>query len=162
MSRETDPAGDAAVVSVTQLNSGGNAYNVIPQSVTFGGTMRALTVESFNKLRARFEEVVTSTATAFRCRAELTFEKKPYPPTVNDKGAYQFAMDVAGRLYPSRVFEAPVPSMGGEDFAYYGQKIPACFMYIGIRNETAGSVNGLHHPKCAATLLCIYIYMNSP
>lgn len=38
------------------------------------------------------------------------------------------------------------PSMGGEDFAYYGQQVPAAFVLIGINNSTAGSTAPLHSP----------------
>jgi IAA-amino acid hydrolase len=40
--------------------------------------------------------------------------------------------------------------MGGEDFAFYAERVPACFVGLGIRNEGAGSVHSLHHPKFTA------------
>jgi len=38
------------------------------------------------------------------------------------------------------------PLMAGEDFAYYVQSIPGCFVGLGIRNEAFGSTNNVHHP----------------
>ena len=37
--------------------------------------------------------------------------------------------------------------MGGEDFAYYTESVPGCFVALGVRNETIGAAYGVHHPK---------------
>jgi amidohydrolase len=39
------------------------------------------------------------------------------------------------------------PILGGEDFSYYSQKIPACFVMVGAGNEEKGIVNMCHHPQ---------------
>ena len=39
------------------------------------------------------------------------------------------------------------PSTAAEDFAYYGQKLPATFLFLGIRNETLGTTALLHTPQ---------------
>jgi IAA-amino acid hydrolase len=39
------------------------------------------------------------------------------------------------------------PVMPGEDFAFFGRKIPSTMMFIGIKNETLGSVHNLHSPN---------------
>lgn len=48
-------------------------------------------------------------------------------------------------LLPQVVETEPV--MPGEDFAFFGRKVPATMMFIGIRNETVGSVHNLHSPN---------------
>ncbi|KAM3349558.1 hypothetical protein ACQJBY_022478 [Aegilops geniculata] len=55
VSREADPL-DSQVVTVGKFQGGG-AFNVIPDSVTIGGTFRAFLKESFNQLKQRIEEV---------------------------------------------------------------------------------------------------------
>jgi len=37
--------------------------------------------------------------------------------------------------------------MAGEDFSFITQKVPSAFIFLGIRNESAGSVHGLHTAK---------------
>lgn len=71
-----------------------------------------------------------------------------YPPTVNDPRVYAIARDVALRLLGDgqRVAEAE-PSMAAEDFAFIAQAVPSAFIFLGIRNETAGAVHGLHTPR---------------
>ena len=36
---------------------------------------------------------------------------------------------------------------GVQDFSYYAEKVPACLLWLGIRNESVGAVHDLHHPK---------------
>ncbi|KAM0841314.1 hypothetical protein ACQ4PT_059144 [Festuca glaucescens] len=59
VARETDPL-EAAVVSVTLLR-GGDGDNVIPESATFGGTVRSMTDEGLSYLMKRVKEVVRGT-----------------------------------------------------------------------------------------------------
>lgn len=147
VSREANPL-DSQVVSVAAFNGGG-ALNVIPDSVTIGGTFRAFSNDSFYKLRQRIEEVILGQASVHRCSAVVDFFEKEdqfYPPTVNDKSmnnhVFRVAADVVG---PQNVKLVP-PMMGAEDFAFYTEVIPAAFFYIGMRNETVGSIHSGHSP----------------
>ena len=56
VSRETSPVG-TAVVSVTKIQAGEGAYNVIPDGATFGGTIRSLEHNHMVRLKQRFAEV---------------------------------------------------------------------------------------------------------
>ena len=97
VSRETSPL-DSAVVSVTQLSSGDNAYNVIPNAVHMGGTIRALTEDGLTRVRERFKEVASKVAEAHNCELELAeFSPDPYPPTLNDHDLWHnFVLPTAG------------------------------------------------------------------
>ncbi|KAL4436591.1 hypothetical protein ABPG75_003730 [Micractinium tetrahymenae] len=149
VARETSPF-DSAVVSVTRLQAS-DAFNVIPDQVKLGGTVRANSDEGMSRLRRRVEEALAGVAAAHGCTVEVDWmqDKLPYyPPTQNDPHAYKFAMDVASRLVPSpaQVAEAEA-SMAGEDFSFIGRAVPSAFIFLGIRNETLGSVHGLHTPR---------------
>jgi metal-dependent amidase/aminoacylase/carboxypeptidase family protein len=70
-----------------------------------------------------------------------------YPPTINDAGAWKLAQQVAAKMLgESQVLEIE-PTMGGEDFAYYTEQVPGCFVGLGVRNEAEGAVFGPHHPR---------------
>ncbi|MFT5685128.1 MAG: amidohydrolase, partial [Myxococcota bacterium] len=60
---------DRCVVSVTTIH-GGEAFNVIPDTVTMSGTVRALSEESYDLIVTRIAEVAAGTATAMGCSAE--------------------------------------------------------------------------------------------
>ncbi|GMH42180.1 hypothetical protein BSKO_10099 [Bryopsis sp. KO-2023] len=141
VSRETPPV-ESNVVTIAKVDGGG-AFNVIPSDVTISGTMRSLQATGIDMLEERMTEMSKGIASAFRCEAASSYSSR-YPPTINDKGAYEFAMKVAQGLFgESSTVDVP-PSLVGEDFAYYGQKVPAALLLLGINNQTAGSTAMLH------------------
>uniref|UniRef100_A0A0E0LIZ5 Peptidase M20 dimerisation domain-containing protein n=1 Tax=Oryza punctata TaxID=4537 RepID=A0A0E0LIZ5_ORYPU len=148
VARETDPL-EAAVISVTFMK-GGDAYNVIPESVSFGGTFRSLTSEGLSYLKKRIKEIVEAHATVHRCTASVDFmeeERIPYPATVNDEGMYGHARAVAMDVLGEDGVKVGTPFMGAEDFAFYAQRFPAAFVMIGVGNETTmRKVYPLHSP----------------
>ncbi|KAJ0266944.1 IAA-amino acid hydrolase ILR1-like 2 [Hirschfeldia incana] len=135
VSRETDPL-DSKVVTVSKVN-GGNAFNVIPDSVTIGGTLRAFT--GFSQLEQRVKEVITKQATVHRCNASVNLTpngKQPLPPTVNDVGLYKQFENMVGDLLGEDSFMEASPVMGGEDFSYFAEAIPGLFAVLGMQDET--------------------------
>ncbi|KAK9844121.1 hypothetical protein WJX81_005103 [Elliptochloris bilobata] len=150
VSRETAPM-DTAVVSVTRMAAGEGAYNVIPEFATFGGTLRSLSHDHLMLLKRRVTEVVEATARSYGCTGKVDWmeaQEPMYPPTVNDHSAFTFANGVAVRLLGAdKVLEA-TPTMGGEDFAFFGRAgVPASFAFLGSGNAAAGAVHGLHTPQ---------------
>lgn len=146
VSRETSPF-ESAVVTITRLNAG-EAYNIIPDTASFGGTIRSSTHESMEVIKSRIAQLVEAQAASFGCSATVDFleDKHPYyPPVINDPNMFEFAMDVARTVVPNPSAVGEVEAtMAGEDFAFIAQAVPSCFLFLGIRNETAGSVHGLH------------------
>jgi len=144
VSRNTSPV-ESAVVSVTQLRSG-FAENIIPDTVWFGGTVRALDPDLFDGMQVRVTELITSQAKALGCDASVRWSDKPYPPSVQNGKAYNFAKSVAQRLVGVDKYEDSEPTMGGEDFAFYAREVPSAFMLVGIQDEAKGTNIGLHKP----------------
>ena len=145
ISRELDPLA-AGVISITSIH-GGDAFNVIPPEVVLQGTVRGLTMDDLRWLQQRVTEVATQIAAANRCTAEVDFPGNDYPPTVNDEHCWQLAQQVGVELLGSeQVVESP-PIMGGEDFAYYTEVVPGCFVGLGSRNESIDATYPMHHPK---------------
>jgi IAA-amino acid hydrolase len=145
VSREVDPL-EPAVISVTTIH-GGEAYNVIPPEVRLTGTIRSLTMSGMTFLQRRVKELVEQTAAANRCSAEVTFPGHDYPPTVNDAYCWEVAQELGrAALGDEAVMQLP-PTMGGEDFAYYTNRVPGVFVALGVQNEAIGAVYGVHHPK---------------
>jgi IAA-amino acid hydrolase len=145
VSREVDPAAPS-VVSVTSIR-GGEAFNVIPDSVVMTGTIRSLTMEGIHFLRTRIRDIASSIAEANRCCVSITFPEPHYPPTINDASLWREMKDAASsRLSLQNIHELP-PIMGGEDFAYYQERILGLFIALGVKNDSVGTVHGLHSPK---------------
>lgn len=147
VSREANPL-DSQVVSVTTFN-GGSDLVVIPDTVVIGGTFRAFSNTSFHRLLQRIEEVIVKQARVYRCSAAVDFFEKEYtiyPPTVNDEKMYEHVRKVAADLVGAANFRVVPPMMGAEDFSFFSEVVPAAFFYIGVRNETLGSVHTGHSP----------------
>ena len=148
VSREIDPL-EPAVISVTTIH-GGNAFNVIPQSVKMTGTIRSLSLEGLRFLQQRVREVAGQVAAANRCEAQVEFPGHDYPPVLNDETCWGSARAMAEEMLgESAVVELP-PVMGGEDFAFYTQRVPGCFVVLGVQQDGDGPVYGVHHPLFTA------------
>ncbi len=146
VSREIDPL-DGAVVSITTL-SAGQAFNVIPNSATARGTIRALTTPGLLFIKQRVKEIAEGIATANRCRAEVIWNDIDYPATVNDAHCWDVVQQIGGEMLGSDKVRQMNPVMGGEDFAFYNEAgVPGCFVGIGMRNEQIGATHFVHHSK---------------
>lgn len=142
-SRQTDPL-DSVVVSVGRITAG-EAFNVIPHQVTIWGTARTLSREIRDALPGKIEVLAVNTAKAFGCDATLDYRKN-LPPVVNDPAMADMASSVAGELFdPSRV-KAVRPTMAGEDFSFYLERVPGAFVLFGMGGR-GGADWPHHHPK---------------
>ena len=137
---------DSIVITVAQINAG-TASNVIPRDLTFIGTMRTIRKETRELGRKRFFEIAQQTAAAFDCRAEIDWEEG-YPVTHNDPALTEQFFRVAEKaLGAARVQLIPSPTMGGEDFSYYGHHVPACFFVLGVKPPERDKYPSLHQPE---------------
>ncbi|MDP6986522.1 MAG: M20 family metallopeptidase [Phycisphaerales bacterium] len=143
IARKVDPV-QGGVVSITRVE-GGTTHNIIPETVFMQGTTRFLHAEAGEAIHAAFKEILEGVAAAHGCTAEITMHEG-YPITFNDPEAYAWWQRIAVATFGPQRVETMAPVMGGEDFSYYGQQIPACFFALGLQPEGAGSMPGLHHP----------------
>ena len=132
-------------LSITQIN-GGTTHNVIPASVEMQGTLRTLSHESYERVVAQVHKLAVGIAMAHGATA--TVEMAPaYPATINDEGATEFVEAIAREVLGAhQVKRMPAPTMGGEDFAYYLQKVPGSFFFLGVDDGRASGYPSLHHP----------------
>ncbi|KAF3784262.1 IAA-amino acid hydrolase ILR1-like 1 [Nymphaea thermarum] len=149
VSREADPL-DSQVVTVAKFQGGG-AFNVIPDSVTIGGTFRAFSKESFSQLKQRIQEVIVGQSSVQRCSASVNFIEKEhpfFPVTVNDKSLHEHFQKVAGDILgANNIIKDMQPLMGSEDFAFFAEKIPAFYCFVGMKNESLGPLQPSHSPS---------------
>jgi len=136
---------DSVVVTVSFINAG-SAVNVIPDSVKMGGTMRTLTDDIRQRAGERVREIITGIASAMGGRAEIDWHTG-YPVTFNDEKATDRVRTVVREIFgESKLVERDAPTMGGEDFAYYSQLVPASFSFVGLRPPEQSTSPGLHTP----------------
>ena len=143
VSREVDPV-EPAVLTVGEIGAG-TAFNIIPDKARIGGTVRTLNADLRREIPARIEELARGVAQGMRGDVDFAYNFS-YPVTVNDEAAADLVLGVAEDLFGDEsVLTLPNPSMGGEDFAYFLEKVPGAFIWLGIGED----VSGLHTPKFA-------------
>ncbi|WP_062228720.1 M20 aminoacylase family protein [Aureimonas frigidaquae] len=133
---------ESAVVSVTQIH-GGDAYNVIPETVNLKGTTRWFEPAVGDLLETRMRQTAEGIAAAFGCRADLRYDRL-YPATINAPEPAAHVRDVAARITGLTVETAP-PSMAAEDFAFMLQQVPGAYIWLGAGRT--GENPGLHSPR---------------
>jgi amidohydrolase len=143
-SRNVGPL-DSVVVTIGQIE-GGSASNIIPERVRLIGTVRTLRPETRKLARERFIAIASSVARGMGCEAEIDYQES-YPVTENHPAATQAFIDTArAAIGTERVTIVENPTMGGEDFSYYGHHVPACFFFLGLKPEGAATYPTLHQP----------------
>lgn len=144
VSRSTNPS-ETVVVTVSSFN-GGNSTNSIPGKATLTGTFRSLSPSLLEKTAKKIKAIAESSASTFGASAEVSIEMG-YPVLVNSHRAAALLRSVAeGALGDKRVRHDLPPLMGCEDFAYYTQRVPGAFWFLGIRPE--GEKNWPHSHNC--------------
>jgi amidohydrolase len=139
VAREVSPVAPA-VVTIGSIH-GGEAFNVIPDSVTLTGTIRSFDPELRQSMPERVSRIAGGVAEGLRCRAEVEV-RAGNPAVINDPEVAEIAARAAGRVVgPSNVV-SPEPTMGGEDMAVYFQQVPGSFVFVG----SANAARGLDHP----------------
>ena len=142
VSRNISPL-ESAVISTTTIN-GGTAHNIIPDEVTLGGTVRTLTAETKETVIKRMEQLMAQTANAYGCEGTLDYHHG-YPVTSNDADLVdEFNVIARTTLGNDREVAMAEPVMGGEDFSFYGQVVPACFFILGLNDTDRDDVPQLH------------------
>jgi amidohydrolase len=143
-SRNVSPL-DSVVVTCGEIKAG-TANNIIPESCWTHWTVRTLKDSTRALAKQRFIQIAESIAAGLGCKADVTY-RESYPVTHNDAHLVgEFFKIAKAALGEGRVGEVDQPTMGGEDFSYYGQRVPACFFFLGLRPEGMDRSPTLHQP----------------
>jgi amidohydrolase len=140
VSRNVDPL-KPAVLSFGSV-SGGTIYNVIPGEVTMTGTVRTFDPSLQRMIEGRMRTFIEETCRAFGASAEFRYQQG-YPALVNDERMAEFVLETARKTLGEERIKAIDPVMGGEDFAYFLQKVPGAFWFFGMGD---GRPHPHHHP----------------
>ena len=145
VSRQTDPF-EAVVISICSFHAG-DVFNVIPHSAYMEGAVRTLNNELRQELPQKIEKIIRGITEPYGATYELDYYLG-YPVTVNDPGVTETVRKAAvSVLGADKVRVAARASMGGEDYAYFLNKVPGTYIRIGTRNPEKGICQEMHHPR---------------
>jgi len=141
VSRNVNPL-ESGVITIGKV-SGGTASNIIPDEVELIGTVRSLNPQVREELKSRIEQVTQGIARSFSMDCRFDFEYG-YPVLINNPEMSKLVGLACSKGIGKENVEVVKPSMGGEDFAYYLEKVPGSFFRLGCRNEEKGLIHPYH------------------
>jgi len=141
VSRNTNPI-ESAVVTVGKFHGGDN-FNIISDFAELVGTTRAYKEDIREMIIKKMKDIVSGTEEMFGANIELDYQKG-YPPTINNKSAYEKLFLSAQKIVGENRKE-PYLSMGAEDFSYFANEIPGCFFFVGSAPLDREPLSVPHH-----------------
>ena len=142
ISRQLDPFKNA-VLSLTKIE-GGSAFNVIPDTVTIGGTLRSTNEHIRNDMLKKIKKVALNACEISNCKVNI--EIRPgYPSTINDEKSAKLAAEIFKNTFgDSFINIEETPTMGSEDFSYMLKEKPGAYIWLGA-GEDAEKLHSAHY-----------------
>ena len=138
-------ADEATVVTVTRMDAG-TAQNIIPDEASLRGTIRTLSAQRRDDVRAAMQQVSDGISSAHGCTATLEIIEG-FPVTLNDPRAIAVGEAVAKEMGGNDAYHPMTHSlMGAEDFSYVLEKVPGAMLFLGVAEQGADwkSCCGIH------------------
>jgi amidohydrolase len=133
VSRRIDPL-ESAVISICNFEAG-STHNIIPDSAVLKATVRSLKPKIREQLAENIESVIKNICNIYGADYELDYVFG-YPPVINNPEMTDLLADSASKILgKARVKERVNAEMGGEDFSFFGNEVPAVFCFLGIAPE---------------------------
>jgi len=142
ISRQLDPFKNA-VLSLTKIE-GGSAFNVIPDTVTIGGTLRSTNEHIRNDMLKRIKKVALNACEISNCKVNIEI-RAGYPSTINDEKSAKLAAEIFKNTFgDSFINIEETPTMGSEDFSYMLKEKPGAYIWLGA-GEDAEKLHSAHY-----------------
>ena len=130
------------VISIGKIE-GGNSHNIIPKMVTLKGTVRYFSTDS-EKIPGEVRSILNSLTSMFGGEFDLTYSKG-YPVTFNNPELSELVRNTAAGIKEIvKVGESIERAYVSDDFGYYSQELPSCYMLFGSRSKDKGFVYPHH------------------
>ena len=131
VSREINPI-YPSVVTIGRIEAG-SAPNVIAESAVLEGSIRTTLTEVRAHLHAGLERMAAALGELHNAKISVAIESG-YPPVVNTRREAKICYRTAREVVGDRgLMSMDHPSMGSEDFSYYLDEIPGCYVRFGAR-----------------------------
>lgn len=142
ISRQLNPF-DQSVLSLTKIE-GGSAFNVIPDKVTIGGTLRSTNTDTRNDMLEKIKHAAQGACAINNCSVNI--EVRPgYPSTINDKKSAKFASIVFENAFGiNSINKEEKPTMTSEDFSYMLHEKPGAYIWLGA-GEKSEKLHSAHY-----------------
>jgi amidohydrolase len=141
VSRKISPL-HPAVLTVASFQAG-SAFNVIPAQAQIAGTTRTFDRETWKAWPGQIEQVVAGVCASMG--AEYTLETTTgFAPLINNPESSERMRRIAAHTVPEECILRPEQTMGGEDMSFILEKVPGCYVFLGVGREGQAA---LHSPN---------------
>lgn len=138
-------AQETSVISVTQFHAG-SAINVIPSTVTIGGSVRCFNPDLQKKIPNFIERIVKGITEAHGATYQFNYQFG-YASVINDEEVTRVIDETVCEVFGEDCRELVKPMMASEDFSAFQKVVPGSYVSIGAGNEEKGIIYPHHHPK---------------
>ena len=133
ISRNVNPT-TPTVISIGAFHAG-TVFNAVADEATLKGTIRNTDKKTRDLVIRKIKKIADAFAALHDAKIDVEIIEG-YPQVVNHPQCYSLARDTAEDMFgKDNVVNLGKPSMGGEDFAYYLERIPGCFIRLGAGGE---------------------------
>jgi amidohydrolase len=144
ISREVSPT-TPIVLHIGSIH-GGTAFNVVAENVELQGTVRIFDEELRASMPDRMDRIIGGVASAMRGSHQLDYQFG-YPVLINDEIMTRMVKDSIIEIVGREGYMNIQPRMASEDMAFFHQKVPGCFFYLGAANAEKGLSMPNHNPR---------------
>lgn len=145
--RAVCPPDEMAVISICEFKAG-HATNIIPETAYMSGSVRTITPETRKAIQDRVRAIVENVARTYGAKAELEYVNS-YPAIKNDATLSALAIKAAEEVVGEENVITTKTGMFSEDFSYYTEVAPACFVFLGAGDASQGITAPHHNPHFA-------------
>lgn len=146
VSREIKPS-NPAVITISSITAGRETYNIIPECAEIRGTIRCLNYETRDFIFKRMTEIVEGISKTMRAEGKIEF-LDGYPPLINDRNVVDsFIKSAKGLIGDERIHVVEESIMGGEDAAFFFEKVPGCYFLLNTPCYEDGTCYPAHNSK---------------
>lgn len=125
---------EPVVISVCQLQTPSGASNVIPGYVEFTGTLRTYSSTVREFMLDKMQAIAKGVCDSFGGNFEFEIIGG-YPELVNDPEMAEMALESARKVVGDKAIKAEKPNPASEDFSYFSQVLPSCYVFTGIMED---------------------------
>lgn len=144
VSRTISPK-ESAVITVGAFQAG-NTNNVIPEFAVLKGTVRTSNETIRKQIQESFQTLVRNLVHSLGGEVEIDYQLL-LPPVINHSKVTSVVQEAAISTVGIENVVTAESTMGGEDFSFYQQEVPGCYLWLGSRNIEKDITYGWHHPK---------------
>lgn len=136
------------VISVGAIHAGvPGVGNVIPEECTMNGTIRATDMEVMKQIAESIEKVVKSSCDLSGAEYEYKYHLGMYGVENNPEMTRLCLSSAREILGEENAYIIEKDNLGGENFSEYSRRVPAAYLYVGIKNEKLVKPFSLHSPE---------------